>query len=111
MCVFLEVRHPPVLKTAVIINGIICSLFRKFPLPEGEVHAEEADRVLPAADVHPVHPHRHPVLGLVLDQRGRRPRQDLPGCHHGPHHGDPTHGLQNRRAKGTMNVCLTQRIN
>jgi len=52
------------------------------------VRADPEFRLLHHADLHPVHPDRHPVLGLLLAGRGRRPRQDITGAAHRAHHDD-----------------------
>ncbi|KAK7877608.1 hypothetical protein WMY93_031693, partial [Mugilogobius chulae] len=41
--------------------------------------------------VHPLYPHRGPVLGLLLDQERRHSGPHRSRHHHGPHHDDPEH--------------------
>lgn len=60
-------------------------MFREVHVHRGEVPPGEADGILPDPDVHPQPPHRHPLLGLLLDQHGCRSCPCRPGNHHGAH--------------------------
>ncbi|XP_061541228.1 glycine receptor subunit alphaZ1 isoform X2 [Phycodurus eques] len=67
------------------------------PLPPGA-----SDGLLPDPDVHPVPAHRHPVLGVLLDQHGRRPRPGGPGHHHRAHHDHAELGIPSLPAQGVL---------
>ena len=45
-------------------------------------------RLLHASNIRSNHPHRHPLLGLILDQHGCNSRANLTRCHHCAHHGN-----------------------
>ena len=66
----------------------------------GEVPPGAADGLLPDPDVHPLAAHRHPVLGVLLDQHGRRARPRGPGHHHRAHHDHPELGVPRLAAQG-----------
>ena len=55
-------------------------------MSQGNIFHEEAGGLLCATDVHPIHPHCVPVLGIILDQQRRRTGQDHAGRHHSAHH-------------------------
>ena len=59
---------PPQLKRAL-------SPCRCLPSTVSELQAEAKHRVLHPADLHALHPHHHPVLGVVLDKLRRLGRQ------------------------------------
>ena len=43
---------------------------------DGVLRPEQEDGLLHHPDLHPLHPHRRALLGLLLDQEGRDTRQD-----------------------------------
>ena len=80
----------------------ILSCFRRLPMSDGELLAPASLRILSAPDIHPVHPDCHPLLGLILDQHGRCPCQDLARRHHRTHHDDTTVRLKELHSTGVL---------
>ena len=62
------------------------SILRKLQLPGRQVPAAPEHRVPPGPVLHPHHPHRHRVLGQLLDGRGARAGESGAGGDHAPHH-------------------------
>ena len=58
---------------------------RNVPMPTSDHQNETRDRILHLPDLPAEHPHRHPVVGLLLDRPRGRPRQDLRGSAHHHH--------------------------
>ena len=63
-------------------------------MPGDPVRSSEGHRVLRHPGLRSKHPHRHPVLGLLLDQHRRRPSPGLHRAPHGPNNDDPKLGDQ-----------------
>ena len=53
------------------------------------LHSETSVRILPAPDICTLHPHSHHQLGVILDQCGRHPCQDLYRSDHSAHDDHP----------------------
>ena len=68
--------------------GLIPHLFpcREIHLHRGKVSPGTTDGLLSDSDVYPQPTHRHPVLGLLLDQHGCCPCPSGPRHHHCAHH-------------------------
>ena len=63
-------------------------------------------RLLPAPDIHPLHPHSHYLLGVILDQHGCSASQDLARSHNSADHG---YSVVRYRAMGMVNVAQYQK--
>lgn len=63
-----------------------CHSYRQVHLHRGEVPPGETDGLLPDPDVHPQPAHRHPLLGLLLDQHRCGTGPGGLGHHHRAHH-------------------------
>lgn len=75
-------------------------LSRKIHLHRSQISPGATDGILPDPDVHPVPPHRHPLMGVFLDQHGRSSCQSGTGYHHRAYHDHPELRLQSFSSKG-----------
>ncbi len=91
-------------------NATVCC--RQLPVSAGALQPEAAVRLLPAADVHPLHPHRRAVLGLLLDQRRGRPGAHLARRHHRAHHDDAAQWVPAVHSKGAPSTtfCVHEKV-
>lgn len=82
--------------------GLIPHLFpcREIHLHWGKVSSGTADGLLSDSDVHPQPTHRHPVLGILLDQHGCCSCPCGPRHHHRAHHDHSELWLSSLFAKG-----------
>ena len=71
-------------------------------MPDSPGDAEEGDRLLHHAVLYPHNPHRHPVVGRLLDRPRGRPRQDLRGSAHRAHHHHAALGVKGAAAQSAL---------
>lgn len=76
------------------MSSFCCPRARQVHVHWGTLSPGETDGILPDSDVHSQPAHRHPFLGLILDQHGRRSCPRCPWNHHGTHHDNPELGIQ-----------------
>lgn len=74
-------RHQSITETLSATVGVC--VFREIHLYRGQILPGSSDGLLPHSDVHSKPAHRHPVLGVVLDQHGRSSGQSGTGHHYG----------------------------
>ena len=80
-----------------------CAFFpRCFPLPGNTVRPPTGLRVLPDPGLRTKHARRHPILGILLDQRRGVPSPCLHRSAHRPHDDDPEHRRQRRPTQGLL---------
>ena len=75
---------------------------RNVPMPTSDHQNETRDRILHLPDLPAEHPHRHPVVGLLLDRPRGRPRQDLRGSAHRAHHHHAALGVKGAAAQSAL---------
>ena len=56
---------------------------------EDRVYFEATSRLLPHSDIRTKRPHRHPVLGVILDQSGLNSGSSVTGTPHSASHEHP----------------------
>lgn len=83
----------------VSVKLCVC-VFREVHVHRGEVPAGASDGLLSDPDVHPQPPHRHPLLGLLLDPHGRGSGAGRARHHHRPHHDHTELRLTSLAAQG-----------